>query len=108
LYQNDEFICKATKIVTYNEATAEQTDADIEACNDQAKYVSHFDKMAKQGKNDLYVPGIIETSEFEDLDNVEVEVVDTSFMNETEDFEAAELYDEYSEESMRKRALESL
>lgn len=47
IYQKGEFLCECKKIVKYNEATAEQTDADRKAYTDQAKYVSQFDKMSK-------------------------------------------------------------
>lgn len=47
LWQGSEFICEAKKIVKYNEATAEQTEADRAALTEQAKYVAKFDKMVK-------------------------------------------------------------
>lgn len=50
LWQGDEFICVCKRVAKYNEATAEQTDADREAYVEQAKYVSQFDKMMKDGK----------------------------------------------------------
>lgn len=53
LWQGDEFICEAKRIVRYNEATAEQTDADREAFTSQAKYVAKFDKMMKDDRAKL-------------------------------------------------------
>lgn len=53
VYQNLEYIGEFPKIVKYNEATAEQTDTDREAFTNQSKYVARFDKMVKDGKNDL-------------------------------------------------------
>lgn len=50
LWQGDEFICVCKPVAKYNEATAEQTDADRAAYTEQAKYVSQFDKMMKDGK----------------------------------------------------------
>ena len=41
-------MCKP--VAKYNEATAEQTEADKAAYVEQAKYVSQFDKMMKDGK----------------------------------------------------------
>lgn len=55
LWQGDEFICECKQLVRYNEATAEQTDADKEAYTEQAKYVSQFDSMMKEGKIDKVV-----------------------------------------------------
>lgn len=50
LWQGDEFICVCKPVARYNEATAEQTEADKAAYVEQAKYVSRFDKMMKDGK----------------------------------------------------------
>ena len=55
LWQGDEFICECKQLVRYNEATAEQTDADKEAYTEQAKYVSQFDSMMKESKIDKVV-----------------------------------------------------
>ncbi len=53
LYQKGKFICKCDKIVSYNESAAEQTADDKANYTEQCKYVSKFDKMTKDGKNDL-------------------------------------------------------
>ena len=50
LWQGDEFICVCKPVARYNEATAEQTEADKAAYVEQAKYVAKFDKMMKEGK----------------------------------------------------------
>jgi hypothetical protein len=50
LYQNGDYICTCEQLERYNEATAEQTDADRAAYTEQAKYVSQFDKMMKDEK----------------------------------------------------------
>lgn len=50
LWQGDEFICVCKPVAKYNESTAEQTEADKAAYVEQAKYVSQFDKMMKDGK----------------------------------------------------------
>ncbi len=47
LYQNDTYICTCEKIITYNEAIAERTEADWEAKLKQDKYVAEFDKYSK-------------------------------------------------------------
>lgn len=109
LYQGNNYIGRATKIVAYNEATAEQTEADHEAYTEQAKYVSHFDRTVKDGKNKLFKPGIIEVKDFETIDEIEVETVEV--IDVTPDYEAEDLedfYAQYSPENMRKRAIEQL
>lgn len=50
IYQGDRLIDTCTKVERYNEATAEQTDADREAYTEQAKYVAQFDSMIKKGR----------------------------------------------------------
>lgn len=50
IYQKGVFIDRCVKLESYNEATAEQTEADREAYTEQAKYVSRFDKMTKDNK----------------------------------------------------------
>lgn len=55
LWQGDEFICVCKRLARYNEATAEQTEADRAAYVEQAKYVSQFDKMMKDGRIDKVV-----------------------------------------------------
>lgn len=51
MFQENQFLSVCRKIKTFNEATVEQTDADREAMTEQAKYVSRFDKMVKEGVN---------------------------------------------------------
>ena len=50
LWQGDKFIATCKLLDRYNEATAEQTAADVAAYTEQAKYVSQFDKMMKDEK----------------------------------------------------------
>lgn len=50
IYQGENYIDTCTKIVKYNEATAEQTDADRAALTEQAKYVAQFDAWVKEEK----------------------------------------------------------
>ncbi|MDR2286536.1 MAG: hypothetical protein LBE04_03540 [Prevotellaceae bacterium] len=60
LYQKDNYICCAKKIVTYSTAQAEFTELDELAMTEQAKYISQFDRMKKEGKQDLAKIKIIE------------------------------------------------
>ncbi|MGJ1328512.1 hypothetical protein [Sphingobacterium multivorum] len=53
LYQNEVFLCKATKIETFNDANAEWEDDDKLAYTDQMKYISGFRKKIKEGKGSL-------------------------------------------------------
>ena len=50
LWQGDNYIATCKLLERYNEATAEQTAADVAAYTEQAKYVSQFDKMMKDEK----------------------------------------------------------
>jgi hypothetical protein len=50
LYQNDKYLCPACKIKKFTTATAEWAECDDEAMTSQAKYISHFDKSIKDGK----------------------------------------------------------
>ncbi len=50
IYQNSRLIDTCRLVERYNEATAEQTEADREAYTDQAKYVAQFDAMVKKNK----------------------------------------------------------
>ncbi len=59
IFQESVYIDSCEIIKSYNEATCEQTDEDREAYTQQAKYVSQFDKMVKDGKNELAKPYII-------------------------------------------------
>ena len=63
LFQKDVYIDTCHKVVAYNEATAEQTDADRAAYREQAKYVAQYDKMVKEGKKELAKVTIIENKE---------------------------------------------
>lgn len=48
VYQNGRLIDTCRMVARYNEATAEQTDADREAYTEQAKYVAQFDSMVRK------------------------------------------------------------
>lgn len=50
LWQGDRFIATCKLLERYNEATAEQTQADRDAYVEQAKFVSQFDRMMREGK----------------------------------------------------------
>lgn len=48
LYQGDNFIASCAPVGLYNEATAEQTEEDVQNYQQQAKYVAQFDAMIKR------------------------------------------------------------
>ncbi|MDB0602611.1 hypothetical protein PL373_16030 [Tenacibaculum maritimum] len=48
LYQNGQFICECKPAPTFNRATAEWTDTDLQGYQEATKYVSQFDKMVKE------------------------------------------------------------
>ncbi|MCM1302242.1 MAG: hypothetical protein NC226_11060 [Bacteroides cellulosilyticus] len=50
LYQDEAFIARCAPVGAYNEAAAEQTDADRQNYTEQAKYVSEFDALMKREK----------------------------------------------------------
>ncbi|MFA5689915.1 MAG: hypothetical protein WC959_12380 [Kiritimatiellales bacterium] len=73
LYQRDRFICECEKLEKYNTARAERTDSDLDAYTNQAKYVSKFRNMVKEGKNKLPKLQVIENEPLNGHDlNVEV------------------------------------
>ena len=50
LWQGEKYIATCKLLERYNEATAEQTQADRDAYTEQSKYVSQFDKMMREEK----------------------------------------------------------
>ncbi|TCN63714.1 hypothetical protein [Acetobacteroides hydrogenigenes] len=87
LYQNESYICKATKIEKFSTARAEWTDKDKEVFEKQQHYIARFDKITKDGKQKLakvsilntdavdedFTPEVIPTPQpaFEGFDNIE-------------------------------------
>lgn len=53
LYQHDDYLCEAKKIVKYNTSHAEWTDADTEAMTEQAKYIAQTKKLVKDGREKI-------------------------------------------------------
>lgn len=84
LYQNGEYICTCGLLERYNEATAEQTAADHAAYTEQAKYVSQFDKMMKDGKIQKVV--VMRSSDAREIEQVEARAVSQSVEQPDEDY----------------------
>lgn len=104
IYQNDVFICQCDKIADYNTANAEWSDLDKESYQNQAKYVSQFDKMVKDGKADLNRLKIIENPNY--FDNTPVEIVAPAIQPNTDWDDLPDNYDD--EEFDRLHAINSL
>jgi len=66
VYQNDEFLCRCEQMGTFNTAQAEQTEQDKINYTEQSKYVSHFDKMIKDGRKN-------KTSKLRIIENTEID-----------------------------------
>lgn len=75
VYQGDRYICECPKVVRFNEALAEQTEADRAAFVEQEKYISKYRKMVKDGIRDKVKPLYLMDNEQLTMDN-EVEIVD--------------------------------
>lgn len=97
LYQNGEYICTCGKLEKYNEATAEQTAADHEAYTEQAKFVSQFDKMMKDGKIQKVV--VMPTEEVRDIEQTEARKVEVAVPVECQE----EDYSDYMDTARYKR-----
>ncbi|HLO59016.1 MAG TPA: hypothetical protein VK179_09760, partial [Bacteroidales bacterium] len=103
LFQHDEYICTATKIVAYNEATCEQSDEDREEYTKQAKYVSHFDKTIKDRKNKLNKIAIMPAETIDEIESIQVETVEhKSISNQEDDIE--KLIEEYDPREYQDKA----
>ena len=70
----------------YNEATAEQTEADRAAYTEQAKYVAKFDKMMKEGK--IRKVGIMKKAEAKEIADIKAEAVEISPRTDDDDYSA--------------------
>lgn len=73
IYQNDKYIATCGLLERYNEATVEQTEADREAYTEQAKFVSQFDRMMKEGK--IRKVAVVSKSEVQEMDRLKVRSV---------------------------------
>lgn len=75
LYHKGEYLCKADKLITYNESKAERTQQDLEAYKKQSEFVAQFDAKAKAGKNELASAVIIESKVLKEALATPVEIV---------------------------------
>ena len=86
IYQDGRLIDTCRRVVRYNEATVEQTDADREAYAGQAKYVAKFDKMVKDGK--IHRVGIMKKEEAKAIAGIKAEPVEMKPDTEDDDYSA--------------------
>lgn len=104
LYQGDEFICKAAKINTFTTATAEKTDVDTQNMTEQAKYITQFDKMVKDGREELARVKLMQVQNF---DNITVEI-DTTTAERDGDMDIEEMIEEYRGGWFEERAIATI
>jgi hypothetical protein len=105
LYQNGVFVCKANKIPTYNEANAEWTDKDKESYTEQAKYVSEFDHLTKQGKRELSTPVIVQSKMLKEAIEVPATIIE-AVVNKQEGVD--ELIEDHNNTDYSKQAIDNL
>ncbi|MGL4908049.1 MAG: hypothetical protein ACRC3G_01805, partial [Bacteroidales bacterium] len=106
LYQNGEFISEAKKIVAFNTSQAESTESDKLAKEEQAKYITKFDKMIKDSKENFAPVKIIENKKnYEEL-IPEIVPVEYAELQEEDNFEEA--VNNYDESYISASALDNL
>jgi len=111
IYQNDCFIDTCSLITRYNEAMAERTDADETTRQDQAKYISSYDKMIKDNKAEKTTRvEIIRNDSFEKAVNTPVEIaaVNSDSMQEKSEANYDALIEKYSGDFYTERGIESI
>ena len=86
IYQHGRYIATCKPVTRYNEATAEQTEADRAAYTEQAKYVAKFDKMMKDGK--IRKVGIMKKAEAKEIADIKAEAVEISPRTDDDDYSA--------------------
>lgn len=89
IYQNEKFICKCDKVKPFQQAQIERTDADYEALAEQQKYIKAYDKMVKDGVNDLAQIEQIKTTQLQNIlqqtQSVATKAVDTEPVEEDQE-----------------------
>ena len=86
IYQHGRYLATCKPVTRYNEATAEQTEADRAAYTEQAKYVAKFDKMMKDGK--IRKVGIMKKAETKEIADIKAEAVEMKPRTEEDDYSA--------------------
>ncbi len=107
LYQGTDFICTAARIVAFNTARGEWTDADEKAYTDQMKYVAAFDADVKRRKKQISKIEILEKDAFDFHDDL-VEIVNHIPHEPEEVDEFEELLNSYDADTIIRKARENL
>ncbi len=78
LYQmqsnKEVFLCRAEKLISYNESAAERTDTDLQAFTKQAKFVAQYDATIKRDKAQLASAVIIKSEALNEALETKVEL----------------------------------
>lgn len=100
IYQGGRLVDTCKRVVRYNEATAEQTEADKAAYTEQAKYVAKFDKMMKDGK--IRRVGILDKGTAKAAAGIEAEALEIQPRDEEDDYSAYMDVTQYEGEAVAK------
>ena len=106
LFQNGNYLAACQKIERYNEATAEQTAADLEKFEKQSKYVAKFDSMIREGRKKIPKVSIISAES--DYTDIEAEVLDDVVVMEPDKTDDWDKYANESYEDYAKRGAEEI
>lgn len=108
VYQDGKYICTCDKVVSYQEARAEQTDEDIIAFTEQAKLASKFDAYVKSNKADKVT--IIANEDIDDAISAATAVSSTTYVDvdEASDFDLDEILAEMDAKEIAQRAYDEL
>ncbi len=105
LYQGELFLCKADKIIAYNESKAEATSIDYENYRRQSSVVSEFDAATKNSKQELAAAVIIESKILNEALETEAEIKEEVV---EEPFNPDAITDQYSQENDEQEAIDNL
>ncbi|MDD4395339.1 MAG: hypothetical protein PHQ33_05585, partial [Bacteroidales bacterium] len=109
MYQNGEYVGKAARIEAFTTAQAEWTDKDTAAQTEQAKYISHFDRMVKDNKQKVAAIEIYPKMEYDNIETVTIDVRPERISNKDvpvqDDIE--KLMQKYAPETYKEYAIET-
>ncbi len=102
VYQDETFICKANKVVRFNESLFEQTETDKEIqLQQQKRLAKHLKHKKSQKEKYIIKPVIIDTDKFKEADDVKVKVIETPVkqdLNDDDILKQAQSMADYAEE----------
>lgn len=110
VYQNNDYICRAEPIETFNEATAEQTDRDKEIMRSQQAFIGKYDARMRQASKEKIAPlQITENVSYPEIQQATEEItheVEIKIEDDNDDF--AKLLESYDSEAIKKKSSDSL